>query len=699
LCAELLQLDFAAPTLLDFDTNRSLALFLSLSLSKDPHDVQLTDLTLPLPILILGLRNGVSLDDVPLLFSLLQQSNDPAVWAHILKAFSRNPDVRKWTDFCKRIVIIGCVPPAERRGDDRVVPTHMVLLSAIKISVLLVRTIRDTFPTQLSCVDDVVAIAFNAMQMKDKRIDYNCFSILSSVITLFSDIRNEEGALLDVYSSQFHPILVHAVSDDRDLQSVAGFVIAYYRYLLSGNSLLLGDARATLVSALTAKKFNDESLSVFLRIASLLDDRQLSELFAVAASQFVRDVCGQTRSLLDLREELPDFVRRVVFVHGFPLRILLGLLVIELDRKCDSLVLAAINGIAREVSLEPALVSRVLYAIHQSELLKIEGSPIENDRKLCEETDLDSTAFWVVPPQRTSTINVFLSLIASKTPPANWVFVLSLAAYPPVSYASLAQLVRIAPQENLARYSGSILAAVLRDGWNESSLALLTVLFALLKPEIVDALVYHLIGWEWVSISDKFAVLKVGISRLSPYRFTALEKVCAFVLANLLPEGLTFISSMLVDEKSALCALSLVCCGVASAISPALTNKDIIRHFPRILHFLKLSLDRLRVLNVKQLIEFQTEATRIALFCLGQISSIPQKAAVVVPACLLLRSIDRQILESALANFPDAPSVFEAIRPARQRKAPEIQLRAFAQVSARSERSRGGWQNLDQSDD
>jgi hypothetical protein len=227
----------------------------------------------------------------------------------------------------------------------------------------------------------------------------------------------------------------------------------------------------------------------------------------------------------------------------------------------------------------------------------------------------------------------------------------------------------------------------------------LTVLFTELKPEIIDALITHLIDWEWVSISDKFALLKVAMIQLGQFRFTALATVCDFIVANLLPEGITFVSSLLVDERFTLCALSLVCCGVASAIFPALANKDSIRHFPRILHFLILSIDRLKAVNADQLREFQAEAARIVLLCLGQISSIPQKAAVVIPACALIRSLDRQVLEFTFLNHPNISAVFEAVQPPRPRKAPEIQLRAFAHVTVRTERFKAGWQSLDQSDD
>lgn len=50
---------------------------------------------------------------------------------------------------CKRIVIMGYVPPAERTGDVRVVPTHTVLICALKIAVMLVSKIRENFATQL----------------------------------------------------------------------------------------------------------------------------------------------------------------------------------------------------------------------------------------------------------------------------------------------------------------------------------------------------------------------------------------------------------------------------------------------------------------------------------------------------------------------------------------------------------------------
>jgi hypothetical protein len=207
-----------------------------------------------------------------------------------------------------------------------------------------------------------------------------------------------------------------------------------------------------------------------------------------------------------------------------------------------------------------------------------------------------------------------------------------------------------------------------------------------------------LIDWNWLSVSDKFEVLRIALFGLGNYKFPALKRVCELVISNLFPEGISFVSSLIVSEQTRLCGLSLVCCGVAKAVFGEIRNKDIIRHFPRILHFLKISLDHLKV--VVQVNEFQIEIAKFVLFCLVQISSIPQKAAVVFPACVLLRTLDRTILEFVFENHSEKVPLFEAVKSPKQRKAPEILLRAFSESTPRSDRAtRSGWQSLEVSDD
>jgi hypothetical protein len=72
----------------------------------------------------------------------------------------------------------------------------------------------------------------------------------------------------------------------------------------------------------------------------------------------------------------------------------------------------------------------------------------------------------------------------------------------------------------------------------------------------------------------------------------------------------------------------------------------------------------------------------------------------VIPACALLRLLDRSVLETAFKTSYRKRELFDAVKSLKQKRAPEIQLMAFSDGGGRSDRAlRTGWQSLDVSDD
>jgi hypothetical protein len=247
------------------------------------------------------------------------------------------------------------------------------------------------------------------------------------------------------------------------------------------------------------------------------------------------------------------------------------------------------------------------------------------------------------------------------------------------------------------QFALSVLAAVLRDGWSDACAAFVTVLFAELPPEAVDGLAGRIVAWEWLPVCERLAVVRLS---LGGYRFTSLGKICEFVVANLMPDGLNFLCALLASEKAELCGLAIVCGGAAQAIRAAVEKRESVRHFPRILHLFRMAVERLRAIRADGQAEFEAVAARVAMQCLTRISAMPQKAAVVVPACWLLRSVDRGVLEQCFLECREEKELFQAVRSPKQKKKAEIVLRAFSEGNVRAERAApGGWQSLDVSDD
>ncbi|KAK8897257.1 hypothetical protein M9Y10_015196 [Tritrichomonas musculus] len=743
------------------------------------------DLTLqkPLPILMASFSSRKviipTLDDVPLLFMMLQQFtslnlrgvsdsifsmnmnlNEEVINDCILTVFHADCNVKKWTNFAKRIVIIGCVPPAERKGDIRILPTSSVLICAIKIAVLLVQQIRSNM--ELRCVDDIVSIAFTAIHMEDKRIDLHCYSILSSVIECFADVRNQEGSLLDVYFSQFHPTFTHAFDEGkRELQSVAPFVIAYFRYIESNRKNLLDEVSAILVEGLKKMKFDNDSLIVFCRVSSLVNhsnDSDFDDMFIQASSSFLRDVLIQKRLLIELKEELPNFISKyqsIQKVHKndkvefIPNRILLALLLSELSISCDSIYLNAVTNTA-EIANDKEAADFVLRRIGSSNLLieeadeerRIRAAVRENeerqkdsfnsinsskreevvvkqksDKNLSDgfdnenfdvvdddliDNDIEQTAFWVFPVKKPSSVNRFLMKITNEGQIGElFEPILSLSLSPPICFGAVCNVLRMSSKiASSTRFATLISSTVLNDEVNDECLALFQFMFGHLSNDVIDNIVEILMMNDRIPNEKRFEILRYAFTKLNGFEFHSIETVVSF-LSNfevLLPDGINFVGSLLVSPKTALTGIYILQSGLLTPIATATVSPLGMRILPRILHFFNTALIIVRkICDREDLKSFSILASRVALVALAQVAGVKEKAAVVKPACLLIKNIDREVLAGVFNSGRLRKKAIMSVKPQKQAEA--IQLLTFADVSNRKSNN-GGWQSLDvESDD
>jgi hypothetical protein len=173
------------------------------------------------------------------------------------------------------------------------------------------------------------------------------------------------------------------------------------------------------------------------------------------------------------------------------------------------------------------------------------------------------------------------------------------------------------------------------------------------------------------------------------------SKLATFVNENLLPDGINFLASLLLDDVTKLSGLVILCSGAIDSLFGCILVNDNIKHFPRILHFLDVALQRMTEAGCRQLEQFQVAVVKTVLHCLVRVVSLPRNQFVVMPACAVLRRIDEGLLRSVFERENRA-LVIRALEPPRQKNLAEIQLRAFSdgQLARRSAATRV-WQTLE----
>ena len=688
------------------------------------------DIQSPLPLLTSLLSNiNISINHAPLLFMMLQQSssiskpnnNENQIESYILKLFEEYPDVKFWTDYSKRIVINGCVPPAEPIGDTRIAPTSNVLICAIKITVLLVAKIRSTM--DLNCVDDIVSIAFNAIHMNDRLIDFHCFSILASIIAHFSDVKNDDGSLLELYFSEFYPTFVHALDGTHELQSVASYVIAFAAYVFENKPKMKDEIEAVLLTSLSKIQISSENLTVFCRIVSLtkkLDDpdhSHIKNIFIKASNMLLNDILNQKRTLAELKEELPLFIEKYYFlgISDIPNHIILGLLLTELNYNCNSINLESLTKFKPTFQNDEA-IDFILKSIYHSKL--IENELKENEmNSLSKNTHLDyaeleDTTFWVVPKRSKSSINNFIEELSINCNSYHEEFILELSMNPPISFHSICLLTKRQSQY-INKFALQITSAIIDSiDRNDPSLqkserlALFKVIIENIPCDIIDKVTSLVASYDQSNPNSKFEIsecfefLRYCIIKLNGYQFQSANSVTTKINNNLFPHGLNFLGSLLTSSRTSLSGVYLLCINdnqLLSQIFNLSISPQGLKSIPRILHLFNLLYDNVsKFCSPNDLKSFSTFAIKIVFIALAKVSSIKERSVVVQPACSLLKKIDKSIINEIFVGGRLQQQLISAVTPPKQ--AATIQLLTFSNVKSRRSNP-GGWQSLDIDDD
>lgn len=685
-----------------------------------------------------------TIEDVPGMFTLLQQTHLTIVSESLLRSVSKFPDLKFWTDMCKRVVLNKCVPPAERKNEIRVLPTRVVLIVAMKVVVKLVNKIRELFPLELNCVDDIVSIAFNSVQINDRKVDFHSFSILAAVLRAFIDVRNRDGALLNTYLAQFHPMLRHALDGTRAIKNVAAFVIAYLNFLAESENQLLSEAlkitqkgllktENSIISALKAKQadsqFNIETFVTFCRIKCRLltlcnEGENESKKMEKITVELIRLICENKCHLSDLEDELTDFVSiSMPIVSNDVKKLIFLLLISDLSRPAVKAALLSSLTILLDDSIEKndrsfitdEELKYVILLVAKNRDYFISSLDNDDNTQLFDDTDsLDTNFYWISKlSSKLSLVKkfnylTFLTKVAQLIPiNESWNYIFSLAIEcRPICFSSLSVLLDRMKKEKIETFLPYVINFLPILFSYDNCLPFFVQLFdkqylsVPLADQILKLVANLNLNEEKINLR-KFEVLKYGLIQFGEFDLSAVDDICKFVTreGNLVPQGINFIASLLVDKKSAKIGLNILFNGVADSI--VLSIPSSLNSLPRILHFFNLAYSKL---NEVCLIDdfhskfegFEKSLISIVFFALKFAGNQKGKEAVVQPSLLILRKLNEEYVKEKFENDSRKSELIQSIKPPRVKKAAVIELKTFGNVKPSTATK---WQTLEIEDD
>jgi hypothetical protein len=411
------------------------------------------------------------------------------------------------------------------------------------------------------------------------------------------------------------------------------------------------------------------------------------DAFQTAIRRLFDLIAHQKVELRELDNQLPDIV---VFYLGLRTQItpfVLLLLLKELSERFSPIILKAVIAATKVVGLSPEQEDFALaVCAHHS----IQPEP-PIAAPLVDGDDLDAATFWIAQKRELFVLHEFLDAVAARIHRQNWAQCFSLALERPVAYAALARLVRAADCRVIERIAGSAIAHTAAN--DERYLAFSVVLFGKVGLLVADALICFITKTE-IENGIKFAVIRAGLRKFGNFHLRAYEGIAAFACSVLYPDGINFVVSLLLDGQLEACGMALLRLGVLEAVANSLGSS--IRPLPRILHFLSVSL----MVGKKYSEGPQFESVLIGLVfrALKLTGSQPERAAVLAPACKLLRTVSRGLLQEQWMVEGSQAGLIATLEPPAGKRHAEIELKIFAE--RRSRRSNlGGWQSLDVEDD
>ncbi|OHT02214.1 hypothetical protein TRFO_30785 [Tritrichomonas foetus] len=669
-----------------------------------------------------------SIEDVPQMLTLLQQTHLTSVSESLLKAVDTYTDMKYWTEMCKRVVINKCVPPAERKGDTRVNPTRVVLIVAMRVVVKLVNKMRELFPLQLNCIDDVVSIAFNAIQINDRKIDFHSFAILAAVLRAFIDVKNRDGALLNTYLSQFHPMLRHALDGSRALKSVADFCISYINFLAESQNTLLDEAIKIIEKRLAKIEISGsiESLIVFCRITSrvtsLIIESQIKQTtesskesnsnennlecfdkrFKESSLMLIDMICKNKVRLSDLDDELPDFISASLPFFSEELKKVVLLIILnDLSKpNCQLSVLTALTIILEHVKVSNEMLDFMIHTVAQKkDIFNIlsESENNENKQLFDDEDSLDVDFYWIAKKSRKSGYHYFLTKVSelisgnqNNSSKEMWKAVYSLSIEKPICFPAVSILLKNSQDDSIVISSLPLIIET------NNSLPFCVQLFERLKPSQADQIIKFIAN---SNAKNKFELIKAGLAKFGEYQLTCIDDICHLLQGNeenpLIPNGINFVASLLVEKQTVNFGLNILNHGIADSIVVSLPHS--LRSLPRILHFFNLALSKLNE-KVKatnspiNIDNFERSLVSVVFLSLKLTANQKERAAVVSPATMILKNIKQSILHEKWEKETRKSDIFTALDPPKSKKAAVIELKTFGVLK---QPTTSKWQTLE----
>lgn len=694
-----------------------------------------------------------TIEDVPGMFMLLQQTHLTIVSESLLRSVDKFLDLKFWTDMCKRVVLNKCVPPAERKNEIRVLPTRVVLIIAMKVVVKLVNKIRELFPLELNCVDDIVSIAFNSVQINDRKVDFHSFSILAAVLHAFVDVRNRDGALLNTYLAQFHPMLRHALDGTRALKNVAGFVISYLNFLAESENQLLQEAikiiqkglvktESSILSSLKNEQTVDSSLNIetfitFCRIKSRLltlttinNDKNEKEpknnKMEKIAVEMIKLICEKKLHFNDLEDELLDFISNSLPLVSKDIKKLIFLLLLSdfSKQNCKLSVLNSItilldDSINNENFITKEEIEYVILSTAQNK--EYFNTSLENDNKmqLFDDTDsLDTNFYWI--SKRSSKYSLvkkynYLNLLTkiAQIIPINtnenksWKIIFSLSIEcKPICFSAISILLMKMKKAGIKNeFLSSIVNSLPLLFSYDNCIPLFIQLFD--KNYVSVNIVDEILKLIATKISDenilrKFEVFKAGLTQYGDYDLSSYEEISKNVIkeGNLIPNGINFIASLLIEKRTTISGLNILFNGVVDAIVLSIAKS--LNSLPRILHFFNLAIYKLKEIcgNDDQFDlkyeSFEKSLISIAFFALKFAKNQKGKEAVIQPALLILKQVNPDFVKEKYINDARKSELILSLEPPKAKKAAAIELKTFGVVKPSTTNK---WQTLEIEED
>jgi len=639
-------------------------------------------------LFISSLFSNFSIDSIPPMFCLLQQTNHKGINSSLIKAFNSVQDIKFWTDMCKRIVLNSCVPPSERSGDIRIAPTRNVILAAMNISSLLVNLIRENFPNDLGCIDDVIAIAFTALQFKDQKIDQLSYGVVSSVLEQFGNIKNGEEKFLSIFCAQFYPMISHALLDVKRLYCIGDFLINYLVFLE-------GESRNEMVSLLSKQlsqlKIDSSNSMFFCRIASIIHSfnsahfESLNDQFLTASSNLIIDIFQQKVSFSDLKNEVYDFVTTLppgVLKRGHYLLILNSM-----NYKSSSSILKCFSTFIDNGLVSIDDLDYVLQVIPRNYGVL----PIKHT---ISEDELDVSTFSIDNHHQNDVISQFLlSLLKipelfSGMKSSSLELLLYHSISNNVCYPMLSTIIMKSDSQFIEDHSGSILLSLINENPQFSG-AVFLLLFKRLTVGVADQLIPVFIE-KCKSTEATLRFIRVVVCSYSDYNLASIHDISQFIAHNLYNGGIQLIASLITNERTRFASLVIL----SNGILDQLLSEKLLKHAPIVLRFIEICL-KTKELQDNVLLE------HYSLYCMDTLAkaySNKDRIVVVSPAVQILKQIPQKILRKSFFGHENKELIIQSLSPPKQKHTQEIKLLSFSSSNARRSNERG-WQTLSEDTD